>query len=296
MGRLFMIADLVEQRLAAIDLAPPFREALVKVIAGGDKDPYVGILRRLPLDVFHTLGGKDDRVVLPFAAAWATLHVVLLRLDHLQDDDPEHEPLPTTPHISASYNLILAAYVLANALLDDLDSHAIPFQRIQQLRCLWNDCLLVSASGQHQDLIYPGTTTSPDVLDQYQQMAHAKSGALFALAFAGGAILATDDAAAIAACQYVGNIFGALLQLVDDLVDHRHHGTRSGFGLYQAFEVAAHQAASPCELDDVTVDAYFRHVYAVYLQQVDNVLMQLEQPRLTTFVRQLFGTCLGGVS
>ena len=68
-----MLADYMHQRLASIPLSSEHRAVLDEVIANSDHDPSVHALHRLPLDIFHALGGDDDRVIMPFVAAWSLL-------------------------------------------------------------------------------------------------------------------------------------------------------------------------------------------------------------------------------
>ncbi len=292
-----MILQHIEYKLTILDLLPAFRTAITTVIEQGTHDHHARLLHRLPLDVFGAIRGEGEDTVLPFVAAWVTLHTALLRLDHLQDGDPEAQALPTSPHIGASYNLVFAAYVLANALLDDLDEQAIPARRLLRLRRLWNECVLAGASGQHEDLLHANPAAdATQRLDQYQQMAHAKSGALFALAFAGAAILATDDTATISACRFSGNIFGALLQLSDDLLDRDKQCEHPGFTIHQAYNGSGPHRLPFGQMDDGTVCAYVQHIQKAYLEQVEHVLAQVTVPRLCAYLRQLFNSQFGSRS
>jgi geranylgeranyl pyrophosphate synthase len=291
-----MVTDLIQQKLAAINITPDFRDALTQAVAFGEQDAQTRTLRRLPIDVFQVLGGTDEHIIIPFAAAWATLHVVLLRLDHLQDGDPEDEPLPTAYHIGASYNLVLAGYVLANSLIDELDRQSIPLQHLQQLRRLWNECMLISASGQHHDLLHSKLGNSALSPDQYQLIAHAKSGALFALAFTGAAILAGADTNTATACRFIGDVYGALLQLSDDLADRNVQGSIPPLEFLPPFVTSIQPSPSQCDLNIPASYAFFRHVYAAYTAEVERVLAQLKRPEFCTFLRQLFTSSLGGIS
>ncbi len=289
-----MILQHVERRLATIELQPAFRAVLLTVIEQASHDHHARFLHSLPLDIFRSFGDDDEAAMFQFAAAWATLHTVLLRLDHLQDGDQELQPLPTAPHSGASYNLVFGAYVLANSLLDDLEEQTIPARRLLRLRRLWNDCVLTGAGGQHHDLLHTnhGAGNIED-LNQYQWMAHAKSGALFALAFAGSAILATDDVATITACRFAGDAFGTLLQLSDDLVDHDKHRNHPGLTLHQAFQGVAHHMSSWQREGEGAVSAYVQYIEAAYLEQVERVLAQINNARLCSYLRQLFDSQFG---
>lgn len=158
----------------------------------------------------------DAAVLEIFQAAWFGLYGAICRLDHLQDGDPEAAPLPALGTIGAQYNVVFAAYVLAESLLDDL-TPLVPTARLLRLRRFWGDMLLRMASGQQHDL-QSGAVGLSD-LDTYQQIAQAKTGATFALACGGAALLCTDAPATIAALTYAGEVYGTLIQYGDDLHD-----------------------------------------------------------------------------
>jgi geranylgeranyl pyrophosphate synthase len=87
----------------------------------------------------------------------------------------------------------------------------IPANRILRLRELWTETMLRMASGQQRDLTASGDACDSP-LDTYQQLAQAKTGATFALAFGGTAILLTDETRTIDALILIGEIYGTLLQ------------------------------------------------------------------------------------
>ena len=289
-----MITQYIQQRLASVPLLPDFRAVLDEAVANSEHDPRVHPLHRLPLDIFHALGGEDDRIIMPFVAAWSLLDYTVLRLDHLQDNDPEDIPLPTAPNSDASYSLVLALYIAANALLDDMDDQLVPDARWLRLRRLWNDCVLAGASGQYRDLLSANTSARGlDRLDEYQQLAHAKAGNLFALAFAAPAILVTDDESLITACRFAGEAFGALLQLGDDLRDQKDQLHHQGLTLPSAYAEAIQHLPQPQGADATLLWAYWQHVRDVYRTQVDSALRQAGSVRLESCVHQIFDTAFG---
>ena len=284
-----MITQHVENKLACLELLPDLRADLLTILRQSENCQQDRFLHQLPLAIFHALGGENERIIEPFVAAWACLHSVLLRLDHLQDNDLEEDPLPTDPNLPASYNLLLAAYVLANSALDDLDASNNPPGRLLRLHRLWNECILTCASGQHLDLLHSDTSKSDrHVLDQYQQVAHAKSGALFALAFAGVALLMTDDNTIVTACHFVGNVYGTLLQLTDDLLDVENHS--SLLTLDQTYGRFTRATASGQLTDSRLVEEYLQYVRAAYLDEVERVLVQIDHPELCSCLRGLFNS------
>jgi hypothetical protein len=155
----------------------------------------------------------------PFFAAWGFLYAATIRLDQLQDHDLIDDPLPTD-QLNAQYNLLLTYYVLASSLLDHLSADTFPAHRLLRLRHHWSNMLLRMASGQQRDLTaHQASLGNNNTLDYYEQLARAKTGAAFALAFGGIATLLSDDAPFIADIARIGEIFGMLVQYGDDLID-----------------------------------------------------------------------------
>src|SRR5581483_10932717 len=112
----------------------------------------------------------------------------------------------------------------------------------------------------------------------------AKTGSTFALAFGGVATLMSDDQAIIDACLVVGDLFGALVQYHDDVLD------------------AAAQPNATLTLPDTLAQAYpeiaagvrtpqqfWSHLYQAYRAYVEQVLTavpeQLAAAVLALFVR-----------
>ena len=154
--------------------------------------------------------------------------------------------------------------------------------------------MLTLASGQHRDLL--STEASIDTvprLDYYQQLAHAKAGPLFALAFAGTAILVTDDDTIITACRFLGDVYGALLQLGDDLHDHKSQITYLGLTLHKAYAETADQLTVDHIVDDGAVWEYWKHVYAAYRANVDMVLSQINDAQFQTAMSRIFDAAFG---
>src|SRR5689334_4592332 len=138
-----MVSERVSQRLRSLGVLPDMQAALTLAATKGwateeEEEPHVFVAIET---LYEALGGGEGSCIQTFQAAWAALKSTLTHLDHLQDDDPE---LPGTPFISvgASYNVVFASYVLASALLDDLDELGIAPARISRLRRLWSDSML----------------------------------------------------------------------------------------------------------------------------------------------------------
>lgn len=79
--------------------------------------------------------------------------------------------------------------------------------------------MLRMAGGQQRDLAMSNADGMDAPLDHYQQLAQAKTGAAYALAFGGTAILLSDDPRLIESLTVIGELYGTLIQYSDDLLD-----------------------------------------------------------------------------
>ncbi len=264
-----MSADDVEQRLAEAGMLPELRAALIGM-ARQDLDAVPsGSFYGRPIEVLgNRLNGPPKRVQ-RFAATWAVLYGALRRLDHLQDGDPDDQPVSPTASLGSRYNEVFGYYVLDTTLLETLDEEILP-QRLQQLRRLWLDCILRAASGQQRDLeAVAGQVPPSAALDLYQSVAQAKAGALFRLGFGGMATLFSDDPTAIEVISFAGEVYGTLLQFSDDVRDSEQQ-TLSGTTLPQAYHAARGTAGGVLPGHDVGM--FWRHVYHAYMAQLERAL------------------------
>lgn len=212
-----MMPPTITTRLAPLRLRAAFHAELTQLLAED-----VGDLQRHPpiVAMFATLAAALQAPVgalTPFQNAWTLLYAAIGRLDSLQDGDP----MTTSPRLAAPgahYNLVFANYVLAVSLLDDL-ADSVPAARLLRLQRWWNDCMLRMADGQQHDLESNAADRSLDALATYQQIAQAKTGATYALAFGGLAMLCTNDETLVADLAQVGEIYGTLVQYMDDCRD-----------------------------------------------------------------------------
>lgn len=215
----------------------------------------------------HMLHGESQQIT-PFHIAWGFMYAVTVRLDHLQDHDPVVDPLPTDQP-NAQYNLIFAYYVLATSLLDDLSPPNIPAHRILRVRRLWSDMVLRMASGQHRDLtIRPGSVNDA-FLEYYQRIAQAKTGSAFALAFGGTATLLSDDVQLITTMTLVGEIFGALVQYNDDVLDAAAQSNPT-LTLPGAFHHA--YPLSGLAANEHTASAFWAYIYQAYCAHISQLI------------------------
>jgi geranylgeranyl pyrophosphate synthase len=269
---LTFVLDQVTQRLQQVVLLPELRRALQDMVAYDQgrlmRNPQWGMV--IPT-VQRVLGGAEEHVA-PFAAAWSLMYAAIVRLDHLQDGDPAENALPTIDRPSAQYNLVFSYYVLGTSLLDMLSPDYVPVHRILRLRRFWTDMLLRMASGQQRDLTACEDDCESLSLDYYQQLAQAKTGATFALAFGGTALLLTDDTRTIDVLTLVGEIYGTLLQYSDDL----HDATAQPNATVTLPKVLAMvRPAHVSELTGHTSIAFGAYLYHSYYEQVVRMLAEL---------------------
>lgn len=288
-----MLVQQVEQRLAGVAVLPTLQPALIKLVTqdaprDGVASPWAEIIPR----IYEVLGSGEEGSVRSFTHAWTLLVAAMRRLDHLQDGDVPDHPLPTTDQHGAQYNILFSYYLCATALLDELDTHHLSPVRLLRLRRVWADTLLVAASGQQHDLEQGSSIHAElNLLDNYQQVAHAKSGAIFALAFGGAATLATDDLAIIATCTFVGHIYGMLVQFKDD-IDDVVTQQNAGMNLLRVYDTF--RIAHDIEQHPHAVGAYWTHVYTAYMAQVDHALVALPI-EARSGVRHLFASTFESV-
>jgi hypothetical protein len=208
----------VEQQIAASRMVPECAQALRQIAYADsqwqERETRWGWL----IPELQRILGDTAQVARPFAEAWYLLNAATVRLDHVQDGDPSADPLPFDQP-ALQYQLLLSYYVLAQGVLDRLDTAMVPNERVTALRQLWSRMVLRAASGQLRDLL-AGTHAPPaDPMTYYQELAQAKSGAIFALAFGGTATLLSDDPTVRESLTLFGESFGTLLQYNDDIAD-----------------------------------------------------------------------------
>lgn len=290
------MADRLFDRLSKVAVLPDFRAALFDLVKRdwSRESPAIkeqGSLQRAFETVFETLGGGERKMLEPFLVAWYTMRATVLRLDHLQDADRElvDDFITDAPH-AHHYNLILGSYLLALAMLDEIDTELIPQARILRLRRLWNDSLLEAASGQQRDLTARSSDANPrQVLDVYEETIRAKAGSIYRIGFGGVAMLATDDQPTIDVFCRLGEVFGTLLQLNDDLLDAGTE-TEPALTLSQAYRSTCGASGIPLPAHDIHM--YAHHVYRSYLEYIHSLVMTLPcatQHTLLLLFRQAFG-------
>lgn len=217
-----LVATYLQDLLATARLTPDLARMLTLAIEHSlrpSTSPRLPLL--LPLLTSTALGGSAALSV-PAAGAAHLLWLAAEILDDLQDSATT--PLPDllcdrATAMNAATTLIFLAQL---ALLRWQPPAALSAPRSELLGSL-NQMGLGMCSGQHRDLQQP---RQPLVtLDEYWQMAGAKSGELLAWSCRAGAILARGTASQIAACDSYGYNIGVIAQIANDWsglwADHR---------------------------------------------------------------------------
>ncbi len=275
MGRDVLPVNPSLTRLQHTPMLPELRQCLADCSA--QDAPFLeraSFAERLFLPLATALDAEAAPAVLPLATAWGMFVAAALRLDRYQDHDGQAADMPAGESSTTQYHIVLTYYVLATAFLDDLDPAVFGYERLLLLRRFWTDCTLRIASGQYRDLLANGQHLDHNlaVLDQYQEVAQAKTGAFYGLAFGATAVVMTGNQAIVHALTHAGEIYGTLLQFIDDLDDEAIQ-TNSLFTLPRVFREAsdvanvAHFPLSP--------HAFWRHVYPTYRAAAEEVLAAL---------------------
>lgn len=148
------------------------------------------------------------------AAAWYLFYIAADIMDDVEDQDvadPWWAELGPGGAINAASGLFFSASaILQNLYLEKDISH----RSAAEIARYFHNSFLVMCSGQHRDLV----TKSPG-LDEYWEIALAKSGTFFGLACRSGARLATGDQDRLEGFEGYGVHLGALIQIMDDLED-----------------------------------------------------------------------------
>ncbi len=182
----------------------------------------------LPALCCQAAGGKPEHTE-PIAAAWFSFYMAAGIMDSVEDGDP-----PADWWGDAGPGLALSVatglYFTGNLALHNLEDEIGGTRAARRIRKEILSEFLVMGAGQHLDIIQP----SPN-MEQYWQIAKAKSGAFFALACWAGARVATRQRRKLLGYQQFGMNVGLLIQVLDDLHDYlqlsQPQSDRSGIDL-----------------------------------------------------------------
>jgi geranylgeranyl diphosphate synthase type I len=160
--------------------------------------------------------GGSAGAAIPAAAAVELVQNFSLVHDDIEDGDRERRHRPTVWvqwGIPQAINAGSSMQALVNAAV--LQTRAPAETLLDLLRAL-TDAMLEMTEGQHLDIAFQ---SRDDVtVEEYEDMAGRKTGALMEAAAFTGARLATDDPARLAAWRALGRAFGQALQARDDLL------------------------------------------------------------------------------
>jgi geranylgeranyl diphosphate synthase, type I len=166
--------------------------------------------------VFEAITG-DARPALPAAAAIELLHNFTLIHDDIEDQDPARHHRPTLWSVWGIPQAINAGdgmFAVSRFAIQRLQG--FPAGRILSFTGLIDEACVRVCEGQFLDISFE-TRTDVDT-ERYRAMAAKKTGALFAAAAEGAAVLATDDRAVRGALAAFGGAFGQAFQAYDDLL------------------------------------------------------------------------------
>jgi hypothetical protein len=270
-------------QLDAVDILPELRDILAQLVAAdADRLGRDKALQSIPLIAqLFTRSEKYSDIVIPFSAAWLTMYAAIIRMDDLQDGDLILPPFPTSVSVHSQYTILISYLILAQRLLDVIDPSLVPFARVARIRQLWTSMILRMGGGQYRDLNPPSHLGSIVVLSQYQQIAQAKTGATFTLAFGGTAMLFSDEPQVYESLAVIGEIYGTLLQYGDDLNDAAVQPNAT-LTLPQALisaQTNVHTQLTPSEI--------FLSLYAAYYAAMEEYLCHVPEP-IQVGIRSIF--------
>ena len=193
---------------------PEFIEAMRLALNSGKSERELSIWAELPGLCCQAAGGLPHTAV-PVAAAWLLFYSAAAIMDHVEDAE-QPDPWWADLGAGAAINVATGLYFSACLALSELDSWLDDHEAAGQIRSQVLGRFLVMCSGQHLDLTRPSPT-----LEQYWDLARAKSGAFFTLAcWAGGAARYFSSESLDGYSQF-GEHTGLLVQILDDLEELR---------------------------------------------------------------------------
>jgi geranylgeranyl pyrophosphate synthase len=163
----------------------------------------------LPLRACRAVGGREEPA-LPVAAAIAGLHLSILLVDDMLDEDPRGEYRRTGYGAAANLTLLFQAAATEAVLTGSLP----PNVKLAVLGSLSRMMATVSY-GQHLDGLNPRDEAG------YWRVVETKSAPFFAAALAGGATpqVVAGPLQAVAGLEQFGRLYGEMIQIHDDVKD-----------------------------------------------------------------------------
>jgi octaprenyl-diphosphate synthase len=213
------IQGAIEQIWDTASAWPEFVQAMRLALTSGRSERDTSKWAELPGLCCLAAGGDPDSAA-PIAAAWLLFYTAASIMDHVED---EEEPDPWWAELGAgpAVNVATGLYFSACLALSRLDVQLGDLNTASEIRSKVLDRFLAMCSGQHLDL-----TREEPTLQQYWEIAQAKSGAFFTLACWAGARLATGQSEVLDGFSEYGEHIGLLVQILDDLEEFRDLGKR----------------------------------------------------------------------
>lgn len=157
--------------------------------------------------------GGEPGSTLEISAAWLLLYTAAHVVDAIQDGDPDPK-IEMLGGDGPAINTANGLYLSASRLINSLENKGFPKDLVAEITGDYLETILMMTGGQHLDLILSRVN-----LDQWWQIAAAKSGAFFSLACRSGARFGTTDQRKVSAYSDYGSHLGLMLQIIDDLGD-----------------------------------------------------------------------------
>ncbi|MGZ6271912.1 MAG: polyprenyl synthetase family protein, partial [Candidatus Limnocylindrales bacterium] len=182
-------------------------------VSGKRMRPLLGLL------AYQSLTGTHERA-LPGAAAVELGHNFSLVHDDIEDGDVERRhraALWTIWGVAQAINTGDALFALSRMALHRLTELGFSDAKVLALMRLYDETCLTLCEGQFIDL-WTSEEEGRQSVELYFDMIGRKTAALIAASIQAGAMLATDDAATIAAYRNFGWALGLAFQLNDDLL------------------------------------------------------------------------------
>jgi geranylgeranyl pyrophosphate synthase len=175
------------------------------------------------------MGGSDRWMLLPglccqasggrpestreVSAAWLLLYIAAHLVDSVEDGDPIDE-IKALGGPGSAINVANGFFLSAAMILNELSFGDQTKRIAHKIRSDFYNTILIMTSGQHRDINYPQLS-----LEQWWQVAEAKSGSFFSLACRSGAQFGTQEPEKINAYSDYGFHLGMMLQIRDDIDD-----------------------------------------------------------------------------
>jgi hypothetical protein len=204
--------DGVNEFVASVPLLQEWPEMQQVLLRGvSEEEPW---MLALPCVSCLAVGGVAANAI-PVSAATAALRQAARFIDAARDNRDISEMGCNSPGVAISLatGLIFASFHCLGLATEDS-------QRTQRLTSLVSEATFLSAQGQHLGLVQDcGNPKKDKALEVCWRMLIARSGGLFRMSSAGGAVVGTDSQHLIGALGEYGTCLGVMLQLIDDCRD-----------------------------------------------------------------------------